>query len=411
MIDYQYFQLSNGLKVYIHEDSSTPLATVNLMYDVGSRDESPDKTGFAHLFEHLMFGGSQNVASFDEALQQVGGESNAFTSPDFTNYYVTLPAVNIETAFWLESDRMFGLNLSPEVLEVQRNVVIEEFKQRYLNQPYGDMWLRLRPLAYQVHPYNWATIGKDISHIEQASMQDVQAFYEQYYCPNNAVLVVAGGIKADKIIKLVEKWFGDIPAGKLQARKLPSEPPQRQARQQTVKAKVPLNAIYRAYHMGARLDADYYQNDLLSDVLGRGKSSRLYRQLVKEQKLFSNINAYVLGSADPGLILIQGNLNEDVKHEVGDAAIEQIIQDLQDNLIPEKELDKVKNKAESTLIFSEVEVLNRAVSLAFFATQGQPEQVNQESENIQAVSNEDIRTSAQQCLKPENCSTLYYYSN
>ncbi|MDO1446007.1 pitrilysin family protein [Rhodocytophaga aerolata] len=408
MIHYQQFTLDNGLQVYVHEDHTTPIAAVNILYNVGSRDEDENKTGFAHLFEHLMFGGSRNISVYDEPLQRVGGENNAFTSPDITNYYITLPAVNLETAFWLESDRMLSLSFDPQVLEVQRKVVIEEFKQRYLNQPYGDVWLKLRPLAFQQHPYRWATIGKDISHIESATLDDVKEFFFKYYIPNNAIMVVAGPVKLEEVKKLAEKWFGPIPAGKPYIRRLPAEPIQEHARYMELEASVPLDAIYKVFHIPGKSSEKYYTGDLLSDILGRGKSSRLYDKLVKETKLFNSINGYVSGSVDPGLLVIQGHLNQGVSIERGEEEINAILAEIREQRVPELELEKVKNQAESTIVFSEVELLNRAMNLAFYANLGKPEQVNQESEYIQAVSPESLQAMAREVLRKENSSTIYY---
>ncbi len=408
MIHYKHFTLDNGLRVYVHEDHTTPIAAVNILYNVGSKDEDESKTGFAHLFEHLMFGGSKHVPVYDEPLQRVGGENNAFTSPDITNYYITLPAVNLETAFWLESDRMMSLSFDPRVLEVQRKVVVEEFKQRYLNQPYGDVWLRLRPLAYQVHPYRWATIGKEISHIEDATMDDVRAFFYKYYLPNNAILVVAGPVQVDDIRRLAQKWFGPIPAGAPYRRQLPQEPEQQEVRTIETEADVPLDAIYKAFHMPAKTSNDYFAADLLTDMLGRGKSSRLYERLVKEAKLFNNVNAYVTGSADPGLVVIQGQLNGGVTIERGEAEINAILEEFMQDGVPAAELAKVKNQAESTLVFSEVEMLNRAMNLAFYANLGDPEEVNREGEKLQAVTPDEVQRMARQILRPTNTSTLYY---
>ena len=390
MIDYKYFSLANGLKVYVHEDKATPLAAVNIVYNVGSRDEDENRTGFAHLFEHLMFGGSRHIRSYDEPLQKVGGENNAFTSPDVTNYYITLPAENLETAFWLESDRMLSLSFDPKVLEVQRKVVVEEFKQRYLNQPYGDAWLHLRPLAYQHHPYKWATIGKEVSHIENATMDDVKAFFYKFYLPNNALMVVAGNVDFDEVQKLCEKWFGPIPAGKPYLRKLPSEPRQKGKRFKEVVAEVPLDAIYKVYHMPGKYSEDYIVADLLGDIAGRSKSSRLYERLVKKEKLFNSLNAYVSGSVDPGLLVVSGKLNDGVDLEVGEKAIDNVLAEFREALVDEAELQKVKNQAEATLIFSEVELLNRAMNLAFAALEGDPEYVNKEPLLIQAVSTTEI---------------------
>ena len=410
MIDYQHFTLGNGLQVYLHEDKTTPIAAVNILYNVGSKDEAETKTGFAHLFEHLMFGGSQNIPSYDEPLQRVGGENNAYTTPDITNYYITLPVANIETAFWLESDRMMSLSFDPEVLETQRKVVIEEFKQRYLNQPYGDVWLKLRPIAYKRHPYRWATIGKDISHIERATMQDVKDFFRKFYIPNNAILTVAGNIDIQRLQYLAEKWFGDIPAGEDYVRNLPKEPDQQEARYLDTQGDVPNNAIYKVFHMPGRTHANYFTADLLSDVLGRGKSSRLYNQLVKEQKIFNSVNAYITGSVEPGMLVIHGNLNEGVALEQGDKAIWTIIERLKNERIDEKELSKVKNQAESTLVFSEVEILTRVMNLAYAAMLGDAALVNTESKKIQGVQANQIQALADQILVAENSSTLYYRS-
>jgi zinc protease len=408
MIDYKNFTLDNGLQVFVHEDKSTPLAAVNILYDVGSRDEEEHKTGFAHLFEHLMFGGSKHIPSYDEPLQKVGGENNAFTNPDITNYYITLPAANLETAFWLESDRMLSLSFDPHVLEVQRKVVIEEFKQRYLNQPYGDLWLKLRPLAYKVHPYQWATIGKEIAHIEEATMDDVKAFFYKFYRPNNAVMVVAGNVTVEEVKRLSEKWFGPIPSGEKYVRKLPVEPVQTEKRTLFVEAEVPADAIYKAYHMPGRLHEDYYTVDLLSDVLGRGHSSRLYEHLVKETRFFTSINSFVTGSVDPGLLVITGKLNEGIDLQQAEKEIDQIAEVLRNEKVDEEELAKVKNQAESTKLFSDVELLNRAMNLAYAAVLNVPELVNKESEKIQKVSAEGMLACAQNILKQENSSVIYY---
>ncbi|MGN6638273.1 MAG: M16 family metallopeptidase, partial [Mucilaginibacter sp.] len=312
MVKFNRFTLKNGLRVLVHEDHATPMAVLNILYDVGARDEDPDKTGFAHLFEHLMFGGSVNIPHYDVPLQRVGGENNAFTTNDITNYYITLPVENIETAFWLESDRMLSLAFSEKSLEVQRNVVIEEFKQRYLNQPYGDVWLKLRPLVYKKHPYRWATIGKEIKHIEDARIEDVKAFFKKHYNPQNAIMVVAGNVDTEKVKELAEKWFGPIPAGEKYHRSLPTEPEQREARRETVSAKVPLNDLYIAFHMPGRLEPGYYAVDLISDILSRGYSSRLYKDLVKDQELFSEIHAYNIGSFDCGMFVVEGKPLEHV---------------------------------------------------------------------------------------------------
>lgn len=410
MIDFSSFTLDNGLQVFVHEDPTVQIAVINILYDVGSRDERPDKTGFAHLFEHLMFGGSANIPNYDEPLQLVGGENNAFTNTDITNYYLTVPAANIETGFWLESDRMLSLSFDPAVLEVQRKVVIEEFKQRYLNQPYGDVWLKLRPLAYQVHPYQWATIGKDISHIEHATMDDVRDFFFSHYVPNNAVMVVAGHVTYDQVKALSEKWFAPIPRGKKQVRKLPVEPAQLTKRMLTVEADVPANALYKAWHMPGRFANDYYAIDLLSDVLSRGHSSRFYRRLVQEKELFTSVSSFTMGTVDPGLLVVNGRLKNGVSFEQAEAEVDAILNELTQQGITEQELEKVKNQAESSLEFGEVEVMNRALNLAFASLSGDPDLVNREAAQIQSVQRDDIVAAAQNIFRDANSSVMYYHA-
>ncbi len=410
MIDYKFFTLSNGLRLVVHPDKSTPLATLNVLYDVGSRDEDPERTGFAHLFEHLMFGGSKHIPSYDAPLQKVGGENNAFTSPDITNYYITLPAENLETGFWLESDRMLSLDFSEKVLDVQRKVVIEEFKQRYLNQPYGDVWLHLRPLAYQIHPYRWATIGKEIKHIEEASLNDVKAFFAKHYTPNNAVVCVAGNVEPEAVLAMTEKWFGEIPAGVRYERDLPREQLQQSPGKLTIESNVPVDALYKTFHMPGRLEEGYHTADLISDILGRGKSSRLYKKMVQEDEIFNDINAYVTGSVDPGLMVIQGKLNEGVSLQEADTALMTEVARLQQEMIQKEELAKVKNQAEATLAFSEVDLLSRTMNLAFATLLGNPELINQEADMINAVQADDIYQMAQTMLSENNTSTLYYKS-
>ncbi len=410
MIPYKKFILSNGLKVVIHEDHSVPLVAVNILYNVGSKDENPGKTGFAHLFEHLMFGGSVNIPSYDEPLQRVGGENNAFTSPDITNYYIQVPAINIETAFWLESDRMMGLPLNSRVLDIQKKVVIEEFKQRYLNQPYGDIWLKIRPVAYKRHPYGWATIGKDISHIENATLEDVKEFYHRFYHPANAILSVAGDISFQECQSLTEKWFGEIESHDHNNRNLPSEPQQNAGRFLELTAEVPLDALYKVYHMPGRLEESFYSSDFLSDILGRGKSSRLYLKLVKEKKIFNSLNSYITGSDDPGLLVISGKVNEEYTLAQADEAVQELINEFLSSGPSGKELNKIKNQAESAYALAEVEILNKAMNLAYFYNLGDPELYNLELDKIRKVSEDEIRTAAGQILRRENCSTLYYHA-
>ena len=407
MIAFKEFTLENGLQVIVHEDPTVQIAVMNILYDVGSRDEHPDKTGFAHLFEHLMFGGSKNISNYDEPLQRVGGENNAFTNSDITNYYLTLPASNLETGFWLESDRMLSLSFDPKVLEVQQKVVIEEFKQRYLNQPYGDVWLKLRPLTYKVHPYKWATIGKEISHIENATLQDVKDFFFRYYVPNNAVMVVAGNVTIDQVKTLSEKWFGPIPSG-VKSRNILTEPAQEEKRLLNVRAKVPANAFYKAYHMPGRFHDDYYAIDLLSDILSRGQSSRLYQQLVKKKEIFTSISSFVLGSIDPGLLVISGRVKDGIALVDAEAEVQTVIDQILISGSDERELGKVKNQTESTLEFGEVEVLNRAMNLAFAKLSGNTDLVNEESKLINLTTLDDISRVAKSILREENSSVMYY---
>jgi zinc protease len=408
MIKFDRFTLENGLRVIVHHDSSTPLACINILYDVGARDENPEQTGFAHLFEHLMFGGSVNIPSYDEPLQRVGGENNAFTSNDITNYYLTLPAANLETGFWLESDRMLSLAFSEKSLEVQRSVVIEEFKQRYLNQPYGDVWLLLRPLAYKVHPYLWCTIGKEIKHIEDAHMNDVKAFFKKHYTPSNAIMVVSGPVETADVKQLSNRWFSPIPASPKPARRLPEEPPQTVYRNLRVKREVPSNALYLAFHMCSRRDPEYHTMDLISDILSRGNSARLYNALVKENQLFSEISAYLMGDLDKGLIVISGKLLDGISMQKAEDAVFTELEKLKQEPVTSKELDKVKNKMESTILFGEMSVLDKSMNLAFFELLGDAGEINSEVDLYMAVTPAAIQNASKMVLRKENCSSLFY---
>lgn len=408
MVKFNRFTLDNGLRVIVHEDNTTPMAVLNILYDVGARDENPEQTGFAHLFEHLMFGGSVNIPNYDGPLQRVGGENNAFTSNDITNYYITLPSANLETAFWLESDRMLSLAFSKKSLEVQRNVVIEEFKQRYLNQPYGDVWLKLRPMVYKKHPYRWATIGKTIKHIEDAKIEDVKAFFKKHYNPQNAIMVVGGDVKTEDIKAMAEKWFGPIPAGDKYVRNLPQEPAQNDERRETVTAKVPLNDVYIAFQMEGRLDESYYAVELMSDILSRGNSSRLYRSLVKDKPLFSEVHAYITGSLDTGMFVLEGKPLEGISIEQAEQALWQEVEKLKTEEVPADELTKVKNKTESTLVFSEMSLLDKAMNLAFYELMGNAANFNHESERFLAVTAQQIKEYANIIFRKENSSTLVY---
>lgn len=408
MIEFSRFKLKNNLQVIVHQDKSTPLACVNILYDVGARDEDENMTGFAHLFEHLMFGGSVNVPSYDEPLQLVGGDNNAFTTNDITNYYCSVPAENIETAFWLESDRMLSLAFTDKSLEVQRSVVIEEFKQRYLNQPYGDVWLLLRPIAYKEHPYKWATIGKEIKHIEDARMEDVKNFFHKHYNPSNAILVVAGNVDPEQVKQLAEKWFEPIPAGIKPERHLPAEPKQTEARRLRVERDVPADSIYKAYHMCSRRDKEYHTIDIMSDILSRGNSSRLYKTLIKDKELFTELNAYVMGDFDKGLFVISGKTPSHVKMEDAERALLQELEKIKKELVGIDELQKCKNKVESSVTFSETDVLTKATNLAISELLGDANLINQEIEKYAAVNREELMAQANLVLNESNCSTLYY---
>ncbi len=411
MIHYEKFTLNNGMRVLVHRDTTTLLAAFNLLYNVGARDETEDKTGFAHLFEHLMFGGSKNIPSFDEPLQRAGGENNAFTSNDITNYYETLPAHNLETAFWLESDRMLELDFEGRALEVQRKVVSEEFKEHYINQPYGDVWHKLRALAYTTHTYKWPTIGKELSHIENATIDDVKKFFFKNYRPNNAILVVAGNVEVSEVKRLAEKYFGNIPSNPTIEKNIPAEPKQTEERKLEVRADVPLDALYKVYHMPGRLDIRYYPVDLLSDILSAGKSSRLYQSLVKEKKLFSEISAYITGSIDPGLFVFEGKLVKGVKMQDAETALQEEINLIIEAGVDSVELEKVKNRVESQIEFAEMEVLHKAMSLAYAELLGDADLVNTEKDLYRKVTAAEIQNEAKSILQKENCSTLYYYAN
>jgi zinc protease len=408
MIQFEAFELNNGLKVFVHEDPLTTTAAFNLCYNVGSRDESEDKTGFAHLFEHLMFGGSKHIPVFDEPLQKVGAQNNAFTSPDITNYYITLPAENLETAFWIESDRMKALSFDQKVLDVQKKVVIEEFKERYLNQPYGDIWLNLRPLAYKTHPYKWATIGKDISHIENANMADVKDFFYSHYLPNNAVLVVGGNVKTAEVERLAKKWFSDIPSAKIIPRNLPIEPVQTQKRVLELHRDVPANALYMAYHIPGKNQPGYFEADLLSDILGKGNSSLLYKNIVLEKKLCNTISAFQTGSLDPGLLIIGATLTDKVSYQEVEVAIERVIENFKKDELSESEVEKVKTQVKASEGFSDIDVLNRCMKIAFAANAGDANMVNIEQDLIDAIQGGNIKEQANRILKTDETSYLRY---
>jgi predicted Zn-dependent peptidase len=411
MIHFDRFVLDNGLRVLVHQDVSTPMAVVNVLYDVGARDEDPDKTGFAHLFEHLMFGGSINIPVYDDPLQLAGGENNAYTSNDLTNYHCQLPAENIETAFWLESDRMLSLAFSKKSLNVQRKVVSEEFKEHYINKPYGDVWHKMRELVYTTHPYKWMTIGKELKHIEDATLEDVKAFFNKHYNPANAILVVAGNVELEQIKELAQKWFGSIPAGNKYNRHLPQEPVQTAPRFMEVKANVPLDALYKCWHIYPRTDERYYAADLISDILSGGASSRLFQKLVKEKQLFSSISCYHMGSIDAGIMVIEGKLIKGIDIKQADAAVNEELRKLQEEGIETTELEKVKNKTESTMAFEDMSVMSRAESIALYELLGDADLINKELDRYRAVTAEKIAEQSRVIFNDNNCSTMYYLSN
>ncbi|MBR4620200.1 MAG: insulinase family protein [Salinivirgaceae bacterium] len=410
MILFDRFELENGLQVIVHQDKTTPIVAVNLLYKVGSRNENPERTGFAHLFEHLMFDGSKNISDFDQQLQLAGGECNAFTNNDYTNYYLTLPKQNIETAFWLESDRMLELGITKEKLEIQKGVVIEEYNQRYPNKPYGDWMLIMRYLAYKKHPYMWPTIGKDTLEIKYASLDEVNSFFYNYYAPNNAILVVAGDVETKQIRQLAEKWFGPIPRRDTRIAPLPTEPEQKIPQFLLLKRHEPLNAIYKGFHMDGRLGSRYHAADLISDILSGGESSRLTQHLVKEQKIFTNVNAYITGEIDPGLFIVEGKLSDGVTFAQAEECISNELKSIWNSPISETELTKVKNNIEVKKTISEVNVLNKAMNLAYFEMLGDANLINTDVDNYQRITASDISQTAKLLFRRENSTTIHYKS-
>lgn len=408
MIHFDKFTLSNGLTVIIHEDHSTPMVAVSITYKVGSKDEDPEKTGFAHLFEHLMFGGSVNVPDFDNIMQEAGGENNAFTNADLTNFYDIVPADNLEAVLWLESDRMLQLNFNNKVLKTQKNVVIEEFKETCLNEPYGDMWHHLSKLSYQVHPYQWPTIGKSMDHIANANLDQVSSFFYNFYHPGNAILTLAGHIDFETGKKMVEEWFGDIPGGNTVKNTPNPEPKHISHNRIEVTGNVPHDAIYLAYNMGNRLSKEYYVCDLISDLLANGRSSRFYKRLYKEKQFFSTIDAFVSGSVDPGLFIIEGKLMPGITLEQARQGIMDELDLLKNERIPDTELQKLKNSVESSLTFSEISVLNKAISLSYFEALGDARLINEEAENYQSITAGDIMETARSLFVDINCNELIY---
>lgn len=408
MIQFEKFSLDNGLRVIVHQDTTTPMVAVNLLYDVGARDENPEMTGFAHLFEHLMFGGSVNIPEYDTPLQMAGGENNAYTTNDITNYYVQLPKQNIETAFWLESDRLLSLAFSKKSLDVQRKVVCEEFKEHYINKPYGDAWKHLRALAYTRHPYRWMTIGKELKHVEDAQLEDVKNFFFKHYRPVNAVLCVAGNVNTEEVKTLANKWFGDIPSGEKYIRTLEEEPKQSEARIEKITRKVPFDALYKAWHIPGRMQDGYHECDLITEIMGNGYASRLYQSLVKEQQVFSSINCYHTGSLDAGLLVVEGKVKEGISLETANDAVKQQIEILLKQGITDAELQKAQNKIEAMIAFEDMSILSRANNLAFYELLGDAALINDELAKYQQVTASSLLATARQVFSPENENTLFY---
>lgn len=408
MINYKRKVLNNGLTCLAHRDSSTTQVAVNIIYKVGSKDEQPDKTGFAHLFEHLMFGGSENVKEFDTPIQIAAGENNAYTNNDYTDYYIVIPASNIETALWLESDRMNNLTINEETLSLQKKVVVEEFNQRYLNKPYGDLWLLLRPLVYKVHPYRWATIGIKPEHIKDASLDDVKAFYHKYYRPSNAIISVAGDLDEEYVFSLIEKWFGDIDKGTTPPKQIPSEPIQTAPRREEVERDVPSSLIYIAYHMDKRLSSEFHVCDVISDILSNGSSSRMYQNLIKKDALFTSINAYITGDIDEGIFVVMGQVNNGVDLKLAENALLKELDNLKTSPISDYELQKVKNKFEVNTIFGEINVMNKAINLCYYEMLGDIELINRDVDNYKKITSEDIIITAKKVFNINNSTTLIY---
>jgi len=402
--------LSNGLRVIFHHEKNSPLAAVNVLYDVGARDEDPERTGFAHLFEHLMFGGSKNIPAFDTPLQKAGGENNAFTSNDITNYYITLPKENIETALWLESDRMFELDFSEKSLDVQRKVVIEEFNQRYLNQPYGDLSLIFRPLCYKVHPYRWSTIGKEISHIAEANLDDVKAFFYKHYNPENAILAISGDFEEEYVFELAEKWFGQIQRPHTYVRNLPQEPEQTEARKLVVERDVPQDCLVMSFPTCNRFHADYYVWDMITDLLSHGNSARLPQALVKEKQIFSDIDAHITGSIDHGQMIVRGDVLPGVSIEDAEIEVWKELEKLKNTPVSEAEMTKMKNQIQTSNIFRNVGILNKTMNLAYFAHLGDAQLINTEVDKYLEIDSEKMQAIAKNNIVASRSSVLYYKS-
>ena len=408
MIKYKEKRLANGLRMLVNRDRASKLAAINILYMVGARNEEPSKTGFAHLFEHLMFRGTHQVPEFDIPVQMACGENNAFTNNDYTSFYITLPKENIRTALWLESDRMVNLNISEEAYQTEKQVVIEEFKQRYLNQPYGDELLLLRELAYKVHPYRWATIGISPEHIERATLDDVRNFYKLHYRPSRAILSISADIDEDEMLDLAEEYFGGIADCGGEIAPIPQEPVQCEPRRLEVERDVPATDITIAFHMGDRLSHDFFLGDLCSDLLAGGESSRLVNRLIKERGIFSSVNSYITGSIDAGLFIIKGRLMPETSEKEAEEALLGELQDLIEGNISDYEMEKVKNKFEANMLMGEINIMNKALNLGFYAMTGDITLLNREAEVYRSLTREQVMDFSARCFDKRNSSTLIY---
>lgn len=413
MIKINTHTLANGLQIVHNYDATTKMVALNILYDVGSRDEQIGKTGLAHYLEHLMFGGSANAPDFDTQLQRAGGENNAWTSSDYTNYYDIMPAHNIETAFWLESDRMQSLSLTAKSIETQRQVVIEEFKQRYLNTPYGDIWHIIKETAYQKHPYNWQVIGKSINDIENLTKEEISAFWHKYYTPSNAILSVSGNIEFEKVVSLSEKWFGTIPSGGKPIRNIPTEPTQTAQRIVSVNRNVPQNMIVMTYHTTDRMHPDYYTTDLISDILSNGNSSRFYRNILmnSNRKIFTSIDASISGSIDAGLFIIQGKLHERVTFTQAIESINNELTKLITEPLPTIEIEKWINKIESRELFTNLNYSEKASNIGYCQLLGNAQIINTQIAEYRKITERDIKKVAKEIFRPENCNIIQYGAN
>ncbi len=408
MIKYQHTTLANGLEVVANRDSSSRMAAINILYKVGARNENPHRTGLAHLFEHLMFRGTHLVPDFDTPVQMACGENNAFTNNDYTDFYITLPKDNIETAMWLESDRMTGLNLSAQACEIEKRVVIEEFRQRYLNQPYGDVSMLMREMAYTTHPYRWATIGLKPEHIAEASLEEIHSFYRNFYHPSNAILSVSGDIAPEQVFELAHKWFGAIADTPYTANPIPREPVQTEPRRMEVEREVPATTIVIAFHMGNRLSHDFFLGDLTSDLLAGGDSARLYEHLIKNKQLFTSVNAYISGDVDEGLFTFTAQLLPTTSEQAAEEALWEEIGLLQSGNISDYELEKVKNKFEANTLFGELNVMNKAMNLGYYSMIGDLPLINREVEIYRSITRSEVADFAQRTFRKDNSSTLIY---